>query len=168
MTKPLSVILTGLLAVAVPATASAALPGRPGLQRRQRLYRHRALRERRSCTAGTALNCNDNNPCTIDSCDALPSVASTRHAVAGSSCSDGNVCNGAETCQGTVCTAGTPAANGIACDDGQRLHDQRDLPQRRRANGGSNRPNGTQCSDGNPRSGLEVCLERHVPPASRR
>jgi hypothetical protein len=30
-----------------------------------------------SCVAGTALNCNDNNPCSVDSCDALM-AASTR------------------------------------------------------------------------------------------
>jgi len=65
------------------------------------------------CTPGTLPNCNDNNPCTTDTCDA---VFGCQHAPSanGISCSDGNVCNGSETCQAGVCTAGTP----LNCNDG--------------------------------------------------
>jgi hypothetical protein len=154
MTKLLSVILTGLLAVAVPATASAlCLVDQDCSDGNVCTGTEHCVNG--SCTAGTALNCNDNNPCTIDGCDAL---VGCQHAtvVAGSSCSDGNVCNGAETCQGTVCTPGTPAANGIACDDGNACTTN-ETCHNGACNGGSNRPNGTQCSDGNPCNGLEVC-----------
>jgi hypothetical protein len=64
-------------------------------------------------TVTPALNCDDNNPCTVDSCD---SVAGCQPAAVqdGTSCSDGNVCNGNETCSGGACQPGTP----INCDDG--------------------------------------------------
>jgi MYXO-CTERM domain-containing protein len=65
------------------------------------------------CTAGTPLDCDDNNPCTDDTCDPAGGCAHTAVAVA-TKCDDGNVCNGISTCSGTVCTAGTP----LSCDDG--------------------------------------------------
>ena len=64
------------------------------------------------CTNGTSLSCNDQNPCTIDSCDpALGCQHGPRPD--GSSCDDGDVCNGVATCQGGQCTAGSP----LFCDD---------------------------------------------------
>ena len=65
-----------------------------------------------ACTAGTALTCDDGNPCTIDTCDA---VLGCRHAAVGNgiSCTDGNACNGGETCQNGACTPGTA----LNCDD---------------------------------------------------
>src|SRR6266852_6617119 len=46
-----------------------------------------------TCTVGTALNCNDSNPCTTDTCDPLLGCQH-RAAANGTSCSDGTVCNG--------------------------------------------------------------------------
>jgi nitrous oxidase accessory protein NosD len=65
------------------------------------------------CTSGTALNCDDNSLCTVDSCDP---VAGCRHVgvADGTSCADGTVCNGAEVCQGGICQPGSP----LNCDDG--------------------------------------------------
>ncbi len=60
------------------------------------------------CDAGGALDVDDGNPCTADSCDANEGA---RHVAvsAGTACADGNVCNGAETCNGAgVCNAGVP------------------------------------------------------------
>ncbi|MFH1108834.1 MAG: DNRLRE domain-containing protein [Planctomycetota bacterium] len=71
-----------------------------------------------SCIAGTPLNCNDGNPCTNDTCNALSGCA---HAPVpnGTSCADSDLCNGAETCQSGSCVAGTPlnCSDGIACTD---------------------------------------------------
>ena len=66
------------------------------------------------CLAGTPLDCNDQNACTADSCDA---VTGCRHAPVsqGTSCDDATVCNGHETCDGSgACQAGAP----LNCDDG--------------------------------------------------
>jgi MYXO-CTERM domain-containing protein len=76
-----------------------------------------------SCTAGTPLNCDDNNPCTADSCD--PAGGCMHSAVsAGTKCDDGNVCNGISTCVGTVCSAGTA----LSCDDGNVCTDDSCVP----------------------------------------
>jgi hypothetical protein len=55
------------------------------------------------CAAGTALGCDDGNPCTAESCDAN----GCQHTVLadGTSCSDGNACNGFEACRAGTCTA---------------------------------------------------------------
>ena len=69
-----------------------------------------------ACTAGAPLRCNDNNPCTTDSCD--PERGCVFSPVAdGTSCADGNACNGAELCRQGVCQAGAPlvCADGNAC-----------------------------------------------------
>jgi hypothetical protein len=67
------------------------------------------------CVAGTAINPNDSNACTTDSCD--PQLGAVHVNVpAGTSCADSNLCNGTETCNGTgACVAGTPKP----IDDGQ-------------------------------------------------
>lgn len=89
------------------------------------------------CVAGTPLNCNDNNPCTINTCHATLGCQSTNAELGtpcgspsnttcdhpdtcnagacqqnmepnGTSCPDGVLCNGDETCQNGVCTPGVP------------------------------------------------------------
>jgi hypothetical protein len=67
-----------------------------------------------TCNPGTPLNCNDNNPCTVDSCD--PVLGCKHVAVeAGTSCdNDANKCNGTAKCDGTECK---PLA-AVDCDDG--------------------------------------------------
>src|SRR5262249_16151529 len=50
------------------------------------------------CTAGAPLNCDDGNPCTADTCDAVLGCQHTAVAT-GTPCPDATVCNGAETCQ---------------------------------------------------------------------
>jgi len=104
-----------------------------------------------TCTAGTPLVCDDGNPCTADSCDALLGCQST--AVAdGTSCADGTVCNGAETCVAGACTAGTP----LNCDDGNVCTaDSCDALL-----GCQNVAvaDGTSCADGTVCNGAETCV----------
>ncbi|MCH9034472.1 MAG: hypothetical protein IID42_08210, partial [Planctomycetes bacterium] len=64
------------------------------------------------CTSGTALNCDDSNVCTTDTCDATLGCQNTA-VVDGTACADGDLCNGDETCQAGTCTAGTA----LNCDD---------------------------------------------------
>src|SRR5204863_12632 len=66
-----------------------------------------------ACTAGTPLNCDDVNPCTIDTCSATFGCQHTP-VVNGTSCTDATLCNGDETCQAGACNPGTP----LNCNDG--------------------------------------------------
>jgi len=65
-----------------------------------------------ACTAGAAPDCDDQNPCTTDACDA---AAGCTHANAsdGTSCDDGDVCNGKDVCVGGACASDMP----LDCDD---------------------------------------------------
>lgn len=66
-----------------------------------------------ACTSGTPPTCDDNNPCTTDSCS--PASGCQHANVAdGTPCPNGTVCDGAETCQSGACAAGSP----LACNDG--------------------------------------------------
>ncbi len=57
------------------------------------------------CVAAEAPDCNDDNPCTADACDAKQGCV--HEAVADASpCPDEDLCNGEESCQAGVCTAG--------------------------------------------------------------
>ncbi len=59
-----------------------------------------------TCTRGPAPDCDDHDPCTVDSCDCSGGCVH-KPAKDGRSCSDGDVCNGAETCRGGTCMRGT-------------------------------------------------------------
>ena len=61
------------------------------------------------CTGGSAINCNDGNPCTVDECVdggclSLP---------ADGACDDGNACTTGDLCQDGICTF----AELLSCDD---------------------------------------------------
>ena len=64
-----------------------------------------------TCTGGAALDCNDNNPCTDDSCDPATGCVHTDNT---SPCNDGNACTTNDTCGGGSCHGGAPPV----CDDG--------------------------------------------------
>ena len=60
-----------------------------------------------NCQSGSTFPVDDNNPCTVDACDAVMGVTHTPVA-AGTSCSDSNACNGMEVCSSTGnCMPGT-------------------------------------------------------------
>ncbi len=62
------------------------------------------------CAAGSALSCDDNNPCTLDGCEA---IAGCTHLAASATCTDANACTGGESCADGNCKGGQP----INCDD---------------------------------------------------
>ncbi|MES1178300.1 MAG: hypothetical protein ABUL62_28520, partial [Myxococcales bacterium] len=62
-----------------------------------------------ACVAGTSPIIDDQNPCTVDACDAIGGVTHVAVA-AGTSCADSNPCNGEEQCDPTgTCKPGIPA-----------------------------------------------------------
>lgn len=64
------------------------------------------------CRGGTALACDDGNPCTDDACD--PARGCTYTADNSNTCADADACNGQERCQAGICQPGEP----LSCDDG--------------------------------------------------
>ena len=102
------------------------------------------------CTAGTALNCDDVNPCTTDTCDA---VLGCQHApvLNGTACPNSTVCDGNETCQAGVCRPGTPPV----CNDLNPC--TLDVCNAVSGCQFTARPDGTSCADANVCNGAELC-----------
>ena len=69
------------------------------------------------CTSAEEKNCDDNNPCTADSCD--PEIGCVSEPDDGTTCDDGNVCTLEDTCVDGVCTPET----GITCQAIDDCHD---------------------------------------------
>ena len=59
---------------------------------------------------GTALNCDDKNPCTVDTCD---TKLGCQHAAASGPCDDGNPCTSGDYCAANLCHGATATD----CDD---------------------------------------------------
>ncbi len=64
--------------------------------------------------AGTPVDCDDKNPCTLDTCDA---ILQCKHDAANTPCDDGNACTTGDTCAAKKCT-GTPIDIATECGDG--------------------------------------------------
>src|SRR5262249_18759308 len=58
-----------------------------------------------TCVGGPALNCNDNNVCTADSC--APATG-CQHANVPGACDDGNACTTTDACSNGNCVGGRP------------------------------------------------------------
>jgi hypothetical protein len=98
---------------------------------------------------GEALNCSDNNPCTLDWCDF---VAGCKHAKGQDllPCNDGNACTKPDVCQSGVCFGSNPG-----CDDGLACTTDGCGP-----NGCLNTTaaDGAPCADDNLCTGNDVCV----------
>ena len=84
------------------------------------------------------LDCDDNNPCTLDRCDGATGRCQHPPADDGTACDDGDACTTGGTCLGGVC--GTP----VDCDDGNLCTDDVCTS----SGGCSHEPR--LCEDGNP------------------
>jgi hypothetical protein len=105
----------------------------------------------------SALNCDDGNVCTEDSCTSESGCVHT-NVTEGTSCSDGVYCNGAETCNANgVCQSGTP----VTCtDDGNACTN--DVCNEAAKSCGVDVAAGTSCSDGVYCNGAETCTANGV------
>ncbi|MBI2989785.1 MAG: hypothetical protein HYY51_01160 [Candidatus Magasanikbacteria bacterium] len=99
-----------------------------------------------TCLGPTPLNCDDQNPCTDDSCDSESGCVYGFNSIP---CEDGNLCNGPETCAGGVCKSGEK----LNCDDANPCTDDSCDPESGCVYGFNSIP----CSDNNACSTGDVC-----------
>ena len=104
-----------------------------------------------TCTAGTRRNCDDNNPCTADSCNPLNGVCVNAPANEGGTCSDGNACTSGDVCTAGACTPGAPAS----CDDNNSC--TVDACNTSTGCTHDSRPTSTSCDDGNVCTTSDTC-----------
>jgi hypothetical protein len=103
-----------------------------------------------ACQPGTPVDCDDNNPCTLEVCDPLTGCQHLP-VLDGTPCADATLCNGAETCQAGLCQPGAP----LDCNDGNPCTGDSCLPVSGCQQSPS--PDGTPCSDGDACNGAETC-----------
>ena len=100
------------------------------------------------CAGGPALDCNDVNPCTDDSCDSL---AGCVHANNTATCDDGSACTTADTCAAGACVGG-PAPD---CNDNNPCTDDGCSP----TTGCAYTDNTESCDDGSACTTGDTCAE---------
>ena len=98
------------------------------------------------CVGGGQIACNDDNPCTDDSCLALVGCEFVPNEAA---CSDDNPCTGGDHCHQGKCSP----TGMVDCDDGNPCTD--DLCHL--VEGCVNTPNAAPCNDGDPCTLTDAC-----------
>jgi hypothetical protein len=100
----------------------------------------------------SAASCNDNNPCTVDTCN---SDGSCGHAAAadGTTCSDGNACTQADACQSGACVGASP----VICFASDQCHDAGVCDATTGVCSNPQKADGTNCSDGNACTQSDAC-----------
>jgi hypothetical protein len=97
-------------------------------------------------------DCNDQNPCTTDTCN--DGTCSHAPLTAGTGCSDGNACNGAETCDGNgACMAGAA----VVCQASDACHDIGACAPGTGICSNPAKPDGSVCDDGNACTNTDQC-----------
>ncbi len=108
-----------------------------------------------TCVSGTALNCDDGNVCTDDSCDAIAGCQNVNDDT--NTCDDGEPCTSDDVCSAGTC-AGTPGPDCCQidsdCDDGNVCTDDQ-------CGGGvcTAVANAAACDDGNTCTDGDVCSQ---------
>ena len=97
------------------------------------------------CLPGPAMDCDDGNPCTDDSCAA----GVCGHAANEAECDDGNACTASSFCQAGLCVAGGL----VSCDDGNLCTTDFCHP----VTGCSSKLNSNPCDDGDACTANDVC-----------
>lgn len=103
-----------------------------------------------SCTAN--VECDDQNPCTADSCNPATGTCAHPAVATGTPCDDGDKCNGIETCVTGVCKAGTP----LDCNDNEVCTTEACSPSQ----GCVHHENSAACDDGDVCTVDDVCAEK--------
>jgi hypothetical protein len=105
------------------------------------------------CIGGAALFCDDSNVCTADTCS--PDTGCI-YAPAEGDCSDGNACTSGDTCDDGKCSPG----GAVDCNDDNPCTADACTP----ATGCSNLPADGLCSDGDPCTVGDLCLDGSCSP----
>ncbi len=99
------------------------------------------------CVGGPAVNCNDGNPCTDDSCEALTGC---NHSANNLPCEDGNLCTLGDQCAQGACQSGKLPD----CDDNNPCTLDTCVPQK----GCQHTPAALACDDGNACTANDQCV----------
>ncbi len=101
------------------------------------------------CVGGVAVNCDDANACTTDSCDPATRTCVNLAQEDGVACDDGDACT-----TGTSCSVGTcGAGKAVNCDDANICTDDSCDPK----SGCAHVPNTAACDDGDPCTSNDEC-----------
>ncbi len=102
-----------------------------------------------TCVTGKPKDCDDGNPCSVDTCNPIGVGCSSATVANGITCSDGNVCTTGDACASGKCAGAT-----LVCDDGNPCTldgcDSKFGCTVKAATGGS-------CEDGNPCTAPDLC-----------
>ncbi len=101
-----------------------------------------------ACVGTAFLNCDDGNPCTVDSCDPVTGCRNVNIAN-GSACNDGDACTTGETCQSGACVP----QSAVTCDDGNQCTNSTCVPE----TGCVHVPRTGACVDSNLCTGPDTC-----------
>ncbi len=107
------------------------------------------------CSATVLTDCNDDNPCTDDTCDPGVGCLSTLNEVP---CSDGNICTSGDQCAGGICVGGDV----ISCADDNPCTTESCDPEV----GCVSQDNTLACEDGNPCTVGDVCANGGCAPGA--
>jgi hypothetical protein len=113
-----------------------------------------------TCLPGTPVDCDDQNPCTADSCDPQTGLCSHTPLADGTPCPDADLCNGTETCVAGQCTA-VP----VTCNDNNPCTTDACDPETGECTF-TPLSNGAPCGDGNACNGVETCLDGACQPGT--
>jgi hypothetical protein len=100
------------------------------------------------CVPGLIPDCNDNNPCTDDTCD---SNSGCMHVANTAACNDGNECSTGDHCESGDCVS----VSSLDCDDKNPCTDDSCTP----SGGCQHVPNTAPCSDQNACTANDTCFE---------
>jgi len=103
------------------------------------------------CHAGTPLSCDDDNPCTADSCDAQLGCLHVP-VTNGTSCSDGDACT-----QGDACLAGVCVGAPVVCTASDQCHAAGTCNPETGVCSNPAKPDGASCSDGDACTQTDTC-----------
>ena len=101
------------------------------------------------CQGGAPINCNDDDPCTTDGCEAAVGCGYLNNTVP---CDDGNLCTLGDTCLDGSCE---PGSGLLACDDGNMCTDDACQP----GAGCLHVANTLPCDDNNSCTTEDLCLD---------
>ena len=101
----------------------------------------------------TASDCDDQNPCTVDSCDVATGCINDPLPNEGSACDDSNGCTQTDSCQSGICVGADP----VICTALDACHDAGVCNQANGVCSDPPKPEGSSCDDGDACTPTDTC-----------